>query len=53
MVISLIEVLEFIFRDFWTWLGLFLMLSVIASMPCSLIKVVNQKNDGKEKDKNE
>lgn len=51
--ILMIEILEFVFRDFWTWLGSFLMLGVIASMPCSLIKIVNQKNEVKEKDKNE
>ena len=49
----MIEILEFVFRDFWTWLGSFLMLGVIASMPCSLIKIVNQKNEVKEKDKND
>lgn len=47
----MIEVLEFIFRDFWTWLGSFLMLGIIASMPCSLIKIVNQKNNSKDSDK--
>ena len=42
------ELLEFIFRDFWTWSGSFLMLCVIASMPCSLVKIVNNKTENKE-----
>ena len=48
----MIEILEFMFRDFWTWLGSFLMLCVIASMPRSLVKIVTNKTENKE-DKND
>jgi hypothetical protein len=50
--VAMIEILEFMFRDFWTWLGSFLMLCVIASMPCSLVKIVTNKTENKE-DKND
>lgn len=46
----MIELLEFIFRDFWTWLGSFLMLSVIASMPCSLVNIKKIEREDKNND---
>lgn len=49
----MIEILEFMFRDFWTWLGSFLMLCVIASMPCSLVKIVTNKIENKEDEEND
>ena len=47
-------ILEFIFRDFWTWLGTLLILSVIAGAPRGLINIVSQKiNEVKEDSGNE
>jgi len=35
----MIEILEFIFRDFWTWLGTILILSVICGSLFGLVRV--------------
>lgn len=41
------EVLQFVFQDFWHWLGSFLLLGVIANIPTGLIKINVNKQDGK------
>lgn len=36
----MIEVLQFVFRDFWTWLGAMLMLGVIASCVSAFLTAI-------------
>lgn len=39
----MLEVLKFIFQDFWHWLGAFLMLTIICGSFAGLITIVKSK----------
>jgi len=47
----MIEVLQFIFRDFWTWLGTAILLAIIVSSFGGLIRIKIPKITATEKPK--
>ncbi|MGN0619153.1 MAG: hypothetical protein ACI4J7_09050 [Ruminiclostridium sp.] len=48
-----IKLLEFVFRDFWTWLGTLLLVYVIANVPRNLINICCKKYNYKKEDKDD
>jgi hypothetical protein len=46
----MIEILEFIFRDFWTWLGTIFILSVVCGSLFGLIRVNINRAPKKDKE---